>query len=90
MASRTIAGANVKAASGGGHCLSCQFTAPKRTSHPEGTDSAPQSNNPEQMLVRDLSAAWIAFPPKASCIDGLSVPHTEAVIAERIFQSGQY
>ena len=26
------------------------------------------------MLVGDLNAAWIAFPPKASCIDGLSVP----------------
>jgi hypothetical protein len=42
------------------------------------------------MLVRDLNAAWIAFPPKASCIDGLSVPHTGAVLADEIFNSGQY
>jgi hypothetical protein len=28
----------------------------------------------EQVLAKDLNAAWIAFPPKASCIDGLSVP----------------
>ena len=84
MASRTTSSANVKAASGSGHCLSCQLMAPKRTSHPEGTDSAPQFNNPEQMLVRGLNAAWIAFPPKASCIDGLSVPHTGAVPAVSI------
>jgi hypothetical protein len=38
------------------------------------------------MLVSDLNAAWIAFPPKASCIDGLSVPHTGAILAERNFQ----
>lgn len=33
-----------------------------------------------------FDAVWIAFPPKASCIDGLSVPHTGAVLAERNFQ----
>ena len=26
------------------------------------------------MLARELDAAWIAFLPKASCMDGLSVP----------------
>jgi hypothetical protein len=45
--------------------------------------AASKSNNPaEQMLVRGLNAAWIAFLPKASYIDGLSVPHTGAVLAE--------
>jgi hypothetical protein len=43
--------------------------------------AASQSNNPaEQMFIRGLNAAWIAFLPKASCVDGLSVPRTEAVL----------
>ena len=28
------------------------------------TDTDFTSKNPEQMLVRDLNAAWIAFPPR--------------------------
>jgi hypothetical protein len=32
------------------------------------------------MLARELNAAWIAFLPKASCMDGLSVPHTGAAL----------
>jgi hypothetical protein len=33
------------------------------------------------MLVQGLNAAWIAFPPKASYVDGLCVPRTEAIFA---------
>src|SRR6185295_9694502 len=86
MASRTTAGANVRPPQPAVSFYRVSSWSLKRTSHPEGTNSAPQFNNPEQMPVRDLNAAWVALPPKASCIDGLSVPHTGAILAERNFQ----
>jgi hypothetical protein len=56
----------------------------------DAASAASQSDNPaEQMIVTGLNAAWIASLPKASNVDGLSVPRTEAVFGNEISNSGQ-
>ena len=71
-----------------GHCRGSKATRMTRNGHCTlNARIASQSNSPaEQVLVKDLNAVWIAFPPRHPALMASVSPHTGAVPAGRNFQ----